>query len=161
MGTWGLGRMARHEGLLRPSNGSVDALETPYAGVVRHEIRELHPAESDDSHGFGVAEPVDASPSSGNRDLPAEDLRDAPAPATTETIPAQNRFAAWSRRYLTILVCADAVVGGTATAIPASISNTLSGWQYAVPVIGLVGMVIWPLAIGARQGYRRDASAWD
>ena len=148
--------MAGYEGLLRPSNGIVDALDASYAGAVRHEIRELHPAESDDSHGFSAAQRADASPSSSNLDLPGEDLRDAPAPATTETIPAQNRFAAWSRRYLTILACADAVVGGAATAIPASISNTLSNWPYAVLVISLFGMVVWPLAIGARQGYRRE-----
>ena len=131
------------------------ALDASYAGAVRHEIREFHPAESDDSRGFGAAQRADASRSSINLDLPGEDLRDAPAPATTEIIPAQNRFAAWSRRYLIVLAGADAVIGGAATAIPASISKTLSGWPYAVLVLGLVGMFVWPLAIGARQGYRR------
>ena len=77
--------MAGHEGLLRPSNGIVDALETPYAGAGHHEIRELHPAESDDSQEFGAAQRSDASSSWNHVDLAGEDPRDAPTPATTET----------------------------------------------------------------------------
>jgi exopolysaccharide biosynthesis polyprenyl glycosylphosphotransferase len=148
--------MAGHDSsLLRPSNGSVDVLEAEYTGTTRPEIRELHPTESADSSESSAAQGADASPSWGHSDLAGEDPRDAPTPATTETIPTRNRFAAWSRRYLIGLASADAIVGGAATAIPASISNTLSGWPYAVVVLGLVGMVVWPLAIGLRQGYRR------
>jgi exopolysaccharide biosynthesis polyprenyl glycosylphosphotransferase len=73
---------------------------------------------------------------------------------TATVVPAQNRFAAWSRRYLTLLAGADAVVGGLAAGIPASISNTLSG-RNAVPILCLVGLVVWPTAIGLSRGYRR------
>jgi exopolysaccharide biosynthesis polyprenyl glycosylphosphotransferase len=47
----------------------------------------------------------------------------------------------------------DAIVGGVAAAIPASISNTLSGWDNAVPVICLFGLLVWPAAIVLRHGY--------
>ena len=43
-----------------------------------------------------------------------------------------RRFATWSRRYLIVVGIADALVGGTAAAVPASISDTLSwatGWR--------------------------------
>ena len=136
--------MAGHESLLRLSNGTVDVLETSYAGTARQEIREFHPAEPDETQELGTGQPA-----------ASEDLRDAAEQAAAETIPTRNRFAAWSRRYLTVLASADAVIGGTATAIPASISNVLSDWPYAVLVLGLVGMVVWPAAIALRLGYRR------
>lgn len=96
---------------------------------------------------------------------PAADLRPAEAPhlrslstgSTAAPIPAHNRFNAWSRRYLMALAGADALIGGIATAIPAAVSNTLSEWPYAVPVLGLIGMLVWPVVIGVRHGYRR---AW-
>jgi exopolysaccharide biosynthesis polyprenyl glycosylphosphotransferase len=85
-----------------------------------------------------------------------EDERDLPVPAPAETIPARNRFTAWSRRYLLMLAGADALIGGIVTVIPASISDTLSGQPYTVLVLGLLGMVVWPAAIGFRHGYRRS-----
>jgi exopolysaccharide biosynthesis polyprenyl glycosylphosphotransferase len=42
-----------------------------------------------------------------------------------------------------------------ATAVPASISDTLSG-QKAVPLLWLVGLVVWPAAIALCRGYRRN-----
>jgi exopolysaccharide biosynthesis polyprenyl glycosylphosphotransferase len=72
------------------------------------------------------------------------------------TIPANKRFEAWSRRYLAGIASADALVGGIAAALPASISNTLSGYQNAVPLLFLAGLVLWPLAIALCRGYRRN-----
>ena len=104
----------------------------------------------------GIDGPDVASAEAARHDLrEGGDPRDLPTPATAETIPAQNRFAAWSRRYLMVLAGADVAIGGVATAIPASISNTLSGWPHAVLILGLIGMVVWPVAIWVRQGYRR------
>jgi exopolysaccharide biosynthesis polyprenyl glycosylphosphotransferase len=145
--------MAGHEISLRPSTSVVDALGMSYAGAARHEISELHPAESGDSHETTTAQGTDGSWN--QLDLVSDDPRREAGPATAEAIPARNRFAAWSRRYLIALACADAAVGGAAAAIPASISNTLSGWNNAVPVLCLVGMILWPAAIGLRHGYRR------
>jgi exopolysaccharide biosynthesis polyprenyl glycosylphosphotransferase len=68
-------------------------------------------------------------------------------------VPATKRFAAWSRRYLMFVACADALVGGVAAAIPASISNTLSPHD-AVPLLFL--LIVWPAAIAICRGYRRN-----
>jgi exopolysaccharide biosynthesis polyprenyl glycosylphosphotransferase len=85
-----------------------------------------------------------------------EDERDIPVPPPAESIPARNRFIAWSRRYLLTLASADAVIGGVVTAVLASISDTLSGQPYTVLVLSLLGMVVWPGAIAFRHGYRRS-----
>jgi exopolysaccharide biosynthesis polyprenyl glycosylphosphotransferase len=73
-------------------------------------------------------------------------------------VPASKRFAAWSRRYLMILIVADAIIGGIAAAVPASISDTLSGesGNNAVFELLLVGLLVWPAALAVRRGYRRD-----
>lgn len=144
--------MAGHEGVLLSSAGTVDdwigahavrprrALREPYAP---DEFRPLEPVDdADDSATIGVPDVLDNRPETAQL-------------SSANTIPARNRFAAWSRRYLILLASADAVIGGIATAIPASISDTLSRWPYAVVVIALIGMVIWPAAIGLRHGYRR------
>jgi exopolysaccharide biosynthesis polyprenyl glycosylphosphotransferase len=117
---------------------------------VRHEVRGRHPV-ADRSVSEGLADPADL------RSAEAPHLRSLSTGSTAETIPARNRFNAWSRRYLMALAGADALIGGIATAIPAAVSNTLSEWPYAVPVLGLIGMLVWPAAIGVRNGYRR---AW-
>ncbi len=88
-------------------------------------------------------------------DLARDDqLSAATAPAAT--LPATKRFAAWSRRYLMLVVTADAVVGGIAAAVPASISDTLSGQHNKVLLLCLVGMLVWPGAIALCHGYRRN-----
>jgi exopolysaccharide biosynthesis polyprenyl glycosylphosphotransferase len=70
-------------------------------------------------------------------------------------VSATKRFAEWSRRYLMMVAAADAFVGGIAAAVPASISDTLSG-QIAVPLLlCLVGLAVWPAAIALCRGYRR------
>jgi exopolysaccharide biosynthesis polyprenyl glycosylphosphotransferase len=70
------------------------------------------------------------------------------------TIPTNQRFAVWSLRYLLLLAAVDALIGGIALAIPASISHTLYFYQ-AVPLICLVGFLFWPLAMALSRGYRR------
>jgi exopolysaccharide biosynthesis polyprenyl glycosylphosphotransferase len=138
--------MGSQEGLLLPSASAGFGTESSYGPGSRHEERELGPAYGDElgnSLAVDPAEPV------------VVDLRDLPRPATPETIPARQRFAAWSRRYLIALAAADGVFGALATAIPASISDTLRGWSYAVPVIAIVGMLVWPAAIALRHGYGR------
>ena len=71
------------------------------------------------------------------------------------TVPATKRFAAWSRRYLIVVVSADALVGGIAAAVPAEISDTLS-WGHRVLLLWLVGLVVWPAAIALCRGYRSN-----
>jgi exopolysaccharide biosynthesis polyprenyl glycosylphosphotransferase len=136
------------------------ALEPAFAGVVRHDVRELHPNShvTDVSSRRGVDEAIDLQDGPptlrlGNLDRARGDqLRtraDVPVPAT-------KRFAAWSRRYLMLLASADALVGGIAAAVPASISNTLSGQQYTVLMLSLIGLIVWPAAIALCRGYRRN-----
>ena len=152
--------MARREILLR-ATGENTALEPAFTGSARHDLWEMHA----DFHtteaslpGGGVAIDLwDNSPTlriesldlSSSDQLPiVEDQRGA--------VPANKRFKAWSRRYLAGIAGADALVGGTAAALPASISDTLSGYQNAVPLLFLVGLVLWPLAIALCRGYRRN-----
>jgi exopolysaccharide biosynthesis polyprenyl glycosylphosphotransferase len=54
-----------------------------------------------------------------------------------------------------LVASADALVGGISAAVPASISNTLSG-NDAVPVLLLIGLLVWPAAIAICRGYRRN-----
>jgi len=139
--------MGGQEGLLLPSASVVDGAENSYAPIGRRSSPESSRAYDGDlstAQTGDLAEPV------------VDDLRDLPKPAAPETIPARNRFTAWSLRYLTVLASLDAIIGAVVTAVPASISDTLRGWPYAVPVIGLIGMLVWPAAIALRHGYRRD-----
>ena len=72
-----------------------------------------------------------------------------------DTVPANKRFAAWSRRYLIAIATADALVGGIAAALPASISDTLS-WNHRAVLLCLLGVLVWPVAIALSRGYRRN-----
>jgi exopolysaccharide biosynthesis polyprenyl glycosylphosphotransferase len=117
-------------------------------------VRELYP----DAASSGVSEAVDFLDDSPTLRLENVDLATADQLATTDravTVPASKRFAAWSRRYLLLVAAGDALVGGIAAALPASISDTLSGHN-AVPVLCLVGLIIWPAAIAICRGYRRN-----
>jgi exopolysaccharide biosynthesis polyprenyl glycosylphosphotransferase len=159
--------MATQESLLRafPRRAAPEprraALEPASAGAVRRDLRELHPDSqvTDVSSRLGGVEAIDLLDDSatlrlGNLDLAGDDqLR---APASPITVPASKRFATWSRRYLMLVASADALVGGIGAAVPASISNTLSGRGHAVPLLCLVGLVVWPTAIAICRGYRRN-----
>ncbi len=90
-----------------------------------------------------------------NLDLASDDQLASTSDAAV-TVPESRRFAAWSRRYLIFIAALDALVGGIAAAVPASISDTLSG-QNAVPLLlCLVGLIVWPAAIALCRGYRRN-----
>jgi exopolysaccharide biosynthesis polyprenyl glycosylphosphotransferase len=152
--------MARPESLLRVSRRRA-APEPEFAGLARHDIWELHPdSHPTDASQLGVGEAVDLLD-----DLPtlrlehvglASDDQRATRPDPAATVPATKRFAAWGRRYLILVASADALVGGIAAATPASISNTLSGRPNVVPLLCLVGFVVWPAAIAMCRGYRRN-----
>jgi exopolysaccharide biosynthesis polyprenyl glycosylphosphotransferase len=158
--------MATQESLLRvfPRRAAPEprraALEPAFAGAVRRDVRELHPDShvTDVSSQLGGGEAIDllydsATLRLGNLDLAGDDqLR---APASPITVPASKRFATWSRRYLMLVASADALVGGIGAAVLASISNTLSG-QDAIPLLFIVGLVVWPTAIAICRGYRRN-----
>ncbi len=70
------------------------------------------------------------------------------------TIPTNQRFAVWSLQYLLVLAAVDALIGGIAAAVPASMSHTFYFYQ-AVPFICMVGLLFWPAAIAVSRGYRR------
>ena len=70
------------------------------------------------------------------------------------TIPTNQRFAVWSLYYLLVLGAVDALIGGIAFAVPASISDTLY-FNQAVPLVCVVGLLFWPVAIALGRGYRR------
>jgi exopolysaccharide biosynthesis polyprenyl glycosylphosphotransferase len=118
---------------------------------VRHDLRELHP-ESHTSDADETADLLDDSPTLRLTDLVGDDQ---PATAAA-TVPATKRFAAWSRRYLILVAAADAVVGCIATAVPASISDTLSGKKWLPLLLCLIGSIVWPAAIALCRGYRRN-----
>ena len=70
------------------------------------------------------------------------------------TIPTNQRFAVWSLQYLLVLGAVDALIGCIAFAVPASISDTLY-FNQAVPLVCVVGLLLWPIAIALSRGYRR------
>jgi exopolysaccharide biosynthesis polyprenyl glycosylphosphotransferase len=130
-------------------------LEPALARNGHREVRGLHP----DSKSLDPGEAVDPFGDSPTLQLERVDLASDDQLETTAdraiTVPENKRFAAWSRRYLIAVATADALVGGIAAAIPASISNRLSGHN-AVPLLCLIGLVVWPTAIALCRGYRRN-----
>jgi exopolysaccharide biosynthesis polyprenyl glycosylphosphotransferase len=152
-----LGGMVGPERLLRErllrASPARTGLEPAFAGTGRYELRGGHP----DSTGLGTGESVDLLDDSPTLRLENLDLSEDQllAPESHTTVPASKRFATWSRWYLLLVAAADALVGGISAAVPASISNTLSGYN-AVPLLFLVGLVIWPAAIAICRGYRRN-----
>jgi exopolysaccharide biosynthesis polyprenyl glycosylphosphotransferase len=141
--------MARRESLLRAADRGAAAPELAFASAGSYGGSDLHV----DSPGFSTSEAVDLLDDSPTVRLESLDLvsDDQLAPP----IRASKRFAEWSRRYLLLVAGADALVGGIAAAVPASISNTLSG-KHAVPLAWLVGLIVWPAAIALCRGYRRN-----
>ena len=146
------------ESLLRASEEGA-AFELAYADVTGHEGRErhagtgelleLHPdADStvDLRHGSLALQPAD--PRLASHDQP-EVVAGFGAPKS-----AGQRFTEWSLRYVTVLAAVDALVGGAAAGVSASISETLSANQ-AVPLLCLLGLLFWPAAVGLERGYCR------
>ena len=125
---------------------------------VRHDLRELHAdSRTTDASWLGVGEAVDFLDDSPTVRIESRDLAsdDQLATATDRAVPASKRFTAWSRRYLMVVATADALVGGIAAAVPASISDTLS-WGHRVALLCVVGLIAWPAAIALCRGYRRN-----
>jgi exopolysaccharide biosynthesis polyprenyl glycosylphosphotransferase len=154
--------MARPERLLRASAGAA-ALEPALAGNGHYELREVH-AESMglstatlNAGSLGAAEAFDLL----EEDSPTVRLESLGLAGVdqladrADTVPANKRFAAWSRRYLIAIATADALVGGIAAALPASISDTLS-WNHRAVLLCLLGALVWPVAIALSRGYRRN-----
>jgi exopolysaccharide biosynthesis polyprenyl glycosylphosphotransferase len=115
---------------------------------MRHDLREFH----------GVGDTADLLKDSPTLRLENLDLASDDQLATVDrahSIPASKRFATWSRRYLMLVATADALVGGIAAAVPASISDTLS-WGNRVALLCLLGLIVWPIAIALCRGYRRN-----
>jgi exopolysaccharide biosynthesis polyprenyl glycosylphosphotransferase len=150
--------MARQERPLRASDGGA-AREPGSAEHVRHDVRELHPdSHPTDASWLGADETTDLLDDAPTVRLEKRDRASYELLARahrTGTIPENKRFAAWSRRYLILLAGADALVGGIAAAVPASISNTLS-WGNRLPWLCLLGLFIWPISIALCRGYRRN-----
>jgi exopolysaccharide biosynthesis polyprenyl glycosylphosphotransferase len=140
---------------LRASTGRT-AFEPTSAGVRRHATDwwEFSPdSNAGDAFRVGAGqalELVDDAPTVriGHLDLASNDQLKA-------ADPARRRFATWSRRYVLLVATSDALVGGISAAVPASISNTLSGYN-TVPLLCLIGLVVWPAAIAICRGYRRN-----
>ena len=127
-------------------------MEPAFAGNGHYELRGLHP----DSGGLGTSEAVDLLDDSPTVPLDSLDLAsDDHLANRAVSVPVDKRFTAWSRRYLIAIATADAVVGGIAAALPASISDTLS-WGNRVAMLCLVSLVVWPAAIALCRGYRRN-----
>jgi exopolysaccharide biosynthesis polyprenyl glycosylphosphotransferase len=126
---------------------------------MRPDLRDRHPdSSSTDASWLGVADEAldlwDDSPTVRleNHDRATDDQFTTNQAAS---VPASKRFAAWSRRYLIVVAAADALVGGIAAAVPASISDTLS-WGNRVALLSLLGLIVWPAAIALCRGYRRN-----
>jgi exopolysaccharide biosynthesis polyprenyl glycosylphosphotransferase len=136
------------------------ALEPAFAGQALHDLRELPDPNSTEAPLPSASQTVDLLDDSPTLRLenrnPANDDQLATAEDRAVTVPASKRFAAWSRRYLMLVASADALVGAMAAAVPASISDTLSGQHNRVLMLSLIGAIVWPAAIGLCRGYRRN-----
>src|SRR4249920_594468 len=158
--------MARPERLLRASAGGT-ALEPAFAGNGHYDNGhyELHEVHADSmglstatlsAGSLSAAEAVDLLEDSPTVRLESLGLAGVDQLADrADTVPANKRFAAWSRRYLVAIAAADALVGGIAAALPASISDTLS-WNHRAVLLCLLGVLVWPVAIALSRGYRRN-----
>ena len=155
--------MARPERLLRASAGGA-ALEPALAGNGHYELHELHELHAEsglstatlNAGSLSAAEAVDLLEDSPTVRLESLGLAGVDQLADrADTVPANKRFAAWSRRYLIAIATADALVGGIAAALPASISDTLS-WNHRAVLLCLLGALVWPVAIALSRGYRRN-----
>ena len=155
-GRWG---MAGPESLLRASAGGA-AHELAYADIAGHdvreehlvagELRELHPS-SDPAVGM-LEGSLALQPDDQQLELASRDQQDTVAGFA---VPARRRFALSSLRYVLVLAGVDALIGGVAAALPASLSDTLYAYQ-AVPLLCVIGLLFWPAAIAVSRGYRRS-----
>jgi exopolysaccharide biosynthesis polyprenyl glycosylphosphotransferase len=150
--------MARQESLLRASTGGA-APQQALTGLRRPEGRERSlEFGATASSRLRAGQAIDVLEDSPTLRLENLGLGNDQLNKTSDravTVRERQRFATWSRRYLVLVASADALVGGISAAVPASISNTLSAHN-AVPLLCLVGLVVWPAAIAVCRGYRRN-----
>ena len=137
------------------------ALELAYADVTGHEVRERHVAAAEllEFHpdGDSTVDLFDGSLAFQPADhalASHDDQREANAHFAAPV--SRRRFAEWSLRYVAVLTAVDALVGGVAAGVSASMSETLAANQ-AVPLLCLIGLLFWPAAVGISRGYRRYA----
>ena len=133
--------------------------EPAFAGRARHDHSQVQPESyTTDASRLSADEAVDLLDAPTLRVERLDHASDDQLATATDrafTVPASKRFAAWSRRYLLLVASADALVGGIAAAVPASISDTLS-WGHRVVLLCLLGLIVWPAAIALCRGYRRN-----
>src|SRR4051794_22545460 len=147
--------MARPRSLASASGGDA-AARFIYAHLTRNKhLNENALSRMQPGPGPGV-EMVEGSPAlrTGDQQLVSHE-HDRAVSGFTVTIPTSSRFAVWSLQYLLTLVAVDALIGGIAAAVPASMSHTFYFYQ-AVPLICMIGLLFWPAAIALSRGYRRD-----
>jgi exopolysaccharide biosynthesis polyprenyl glycosylphosphotransferase len=100
--------------------------------------------------------PFETSPTPHVEKIDLAGRHQLPSPTDRSTsVPAGKSFAAWGARYLMLVATADAVVGGVAAVVPASISDTLS-WGNRAMLLCFLGLIVWPVAIALCRGYRRN-----
>ena len=140
---------------LASASGEDAAEQFRYPNVARDEHlneREFSRLQPDSGAGVGMVEGFLAL-QNGDQQLVSHD-HDKAVAGFAVTIPTNQRFAVWSLQYLLVLAAMDALIGGIAAAVPASMSHTFYFYQ-AVPFICMVGLVFWPAAIAVSRGYRR------
>ena len=150
-GFWG---MAGPQSLASASGGDA-AAHFRYANVARDEhLNENGPSRPQPDPDAGV-EMVEGSLvlQASDQQLVSHD-HDEAVTGFAVTIPTNQRFAVWSLQYLLVLGAVDALIGGIAFAVPASISDTLY-FNQAMPLVCVVGLLFWPVAIALSRGYRR------
>jgi exopolysaccharide biosynthesis polyprenyl glycosylphosphotransferase len=151
--------MAGQESLLRASGGGA-AHELVYAGSARHDVREDHPVayEVRELHPSSGSDPavgmLQGSLALQPGDPQLADHHQQTVAGFAVPVPERQRFALWSLRYILVLAGVDALIGGIAAAIPALMSGPLYAYR-AVPLLCLIGLFLWPSAIGASRGYHR------
>ena len=140
---------------LASASGGDAAEQFRYTNIARDEHlieREFPRPQPDSGAGVGMVEGSLAL-QTGDQQLVSHD-HDKAVTGFAVTIPTNQRFAVWSLQYLLVLAAVDALIGGIAAAVPASMSHTFYFYQ-AVPFICMVGFLFWPAAIAVSRGYRR------
>ena len=117
--------MARENRLLRAS-GRDAAYEPAFAGLTRRAVGDRYPGSYVADMSWGVSEAIDLLDNAptlrlDHLGLAGDDQRQTVADSAV-TVPTRKRFAVWSLHYLMVLAAVDALIGGVAVAVPASMS---------------------------------------
>jgi hypothetical protein len=150
--------MAGSENLLRASGGGA-AHELAYPAIAHHDLREEHLVAGEPRELYPSSDPavgmlegsLALQPAS---QQPADHDQQQTVAGFAVPVPARQRIALWSIRYVLGLAGVDAFIGGIAAALPASLSDSLYAYQ-AVLLLPVIGLLFWPSAIEVSRGYRR------